>query len=151
MINTLSSITKLLLTIFILLVSTSISAQSLVHETLGGVSVDTSLMHVIKRLGRPSSTSKERYDMSAECWAQVYFYDDAGIEVEVCRVGRNYNIRSIRSVNSQLAKTTRGQGVGSDSNSIISAYTNAKVFADHTIEVEDKVRGIVLPDRKSVV
>ena len=129
----------------IILVSVSPGySQSLVHETLGTVSVDTSLAHAIKILGKAKDTSKEFYDKSAKCWVKVHFYEKAGVELEVCRTGRNYNIRSVRSVKSEIAKTSRGQGVGSYSKHIVQAYNNAKVIEGHTILVEDKVRGIVL-------
>jgi hypothetical protein len=124
--------------------SVTLHAQSLARETLGGVSVDTSLPDVIEKFGKADSTSKELYDERSQCWVKVYFYDQEGIEIEVCRVGRNYNIRSVRSVNSEIARTSKDKGVGSTSSSIIRSYTNAKVIGYHTIIVEDKVRGIIL-------
>jgi hypothetical protein len=144
-----SSLTNVIIRVFTLLLillagNFSAHSQSLVQETLGTVSVDTSLAHAMKILGKANDTSKEFYDKIAKCWVKVHFYDKAGVELEVCRSGRNYNIRSVRSVKSEIAKTSKGQGVGSDSQHIIQAYNNAKVIEDYAIVVEDKVRGIVL-------
>ena len=63
----------------------------------------------MKTLGKAKDTSKELYDKNARCWVKIHFYEKAGVELEVCRMGRNYNIRSVRSVKSEIAKTSRAR------------------------------------------
>ena len=121
-----------------------VHAQSLAREKLGGVSIDTSLAYVIQDLGKADHKSKELYDEYAHCWVRVHYFEKAGIEVEVCRAGRNYNVRSVRAVKSEIARTSKGLGVGSTSSAIVRSYHNARVIENHTIVVEDRVRGIVL-------
>jgi len=120
------------------------SAPNLTEETLGGISLSLSFGKALDKLGEPSFISTEVFDRADQCYVRVYTFKAKGVELEVCRKGRKFTLRSIRSVKNLKAKTSRDIGIGSDLVQLQSAYPDSKTFQNQTVLVEDEKNKISL-------
>ena len=122
----------------------SYSAPNLTEETLAGISLSNTFGEALNKLGDPSFISTELFDQNKECYVRVYTFKAKGVELEVCRRGRKYKVRSLRSVKNLKARTSRDIGIDSEQVRVLRTYPESKTFQDHTVLVEDAEHKISL-------
>ena len=115
----------------------SLYAQDLKSETLGGLKLKEFLHTVSHITGKANFISKEIEDPQANCPVSVHTFPDIGVEVEVCRQGRMYKIRSLRAVKNNKSSTSKGIRVGAEIPELKKAYPTIKVLDPYSAYVED--------------
>lgn len=83
-----------------------VQARNLHTEAVAGIYVGEELSLLQERIGRPRRSSRVLYDSSDRCQVQVLFYEQRGVEVEVCKRRGEWTVRSLRLTEDSAAKTS---------------------------------------------